>query len=273
MSLRSSPRAFSAALAAVLVVQLAPPTTARADGGTTSVQTTVESLTNQAFELTAAGKYSEAIGAYMKAYEISKAGAVLYNIATIYDRRMHERALAMEYFRRYLQATDAEAEFARRATERLSALKAEEAAEAKMRSSVRVEPPPPAPPPPAPLPPDLPLPSKPSPLRPAGLVIGAIGLGAVGGALILGAVAKSKNDTANESCGPSSCSTSQGFDSEHQAGNFATASTVTFVAGATLLVLGVTLFIAAPHGSAATSIAIAPGASSSGGGLSVVGTF
>jgi tetratricopeptide (TPR) repeat protein len=272
VSLRSSPRALSAALAAVLVVQLAPPTAARADGGTTSVQT-VESLTNQAFELTAAGKYSEAIGAYMKAYEISKAGAVLYNIATIYDRRMHERALAMEYFRRYLQATDADAEFARRATERLSALKAEEAAEAKMRSAVRVEPPPPAPPPPAPLPPDLPPPSKPSPLRPAGLVIGAIGLAGVGVGLGLGAAAMSKNNDANQSCGAISCSTSQGFNAEHQAGTFATESTVLFATGATLLVLGVTLFLAAPHGRPATSIAIAPGASSSGGGLSVAGTF
>src|SRR5205814_3285664 len=123
-------------------------------------------------------------------FEISKAGAILFNIATIYDRKLHERALAIEYFRRYLEATDAEPEFARRATERLSALKAEEAAEAQVRSWVRVSPPPPgAPAPPAAVAaatPSRAAPSDGAGLRHAGLIVGGVGLLGVGAGLVLG---------------------------------------------------------------------------------------
>lgn len=270
---RLAPRVLGATLAAVLALDLVPPRIARADGGESSVQA-VESLTNQAYELTAAGKYAEAIGAYMKAYEISKAAAILFNIATIYDRRMHERALAMEYFRRYLQATDADPEFARKATERLSVLKADEAAEAKARSSVHVAVP--APPPPAPAAPAAPVrpTSDGSGLRRAGIVVGGIGLAGVGAALVVGALAKSKNDDANRYCSATSCSSSQGVTLEHQAGDLATASTAIFVGGAALLALGVTFFVVAPHGSAsAASITIFPRATASGGGVGIEGHF
>ena len=94
-------------LGAVLLVELASAGTARADGAPTSVHT-VEELTNRAYDQTSAGSHAEAIATYMKAYEISKAAAILYNIAAIYDRKLHERTLAIEYFRRYLQAPDAE---------------------------------------------------------------------------------------------------------------------------------------------------------------------
>jgi tetratricopeptide (TPR) repeat protein len=281
MTLRSSaraPRLLSAALAAILLVELAPPRAARAEGGDPDPKVqAVESLTNQAYELTAAGKFSEAIAAYMKAYEISKAGAILFNIATIYDRRMHERALAMEYLRRYLQATDAEPEFARKATERLSALKIEEAREAQVKSSVQV-----APPPAAPVQPAAPAPAlserapstEGSALRPLGLVVGGIGIVGIGSALALGAVAMSKNTDASLYCSATSCSSSQGVTFEHQAGDVATAATATFIAGASLLAIGVTVFVVAPRRSSA-SIAIRPrvGMSSGSGMVTLEGTF
>jgi hypothetical protein len=268
-------RIASSALAAILAVELVPCAPARADGRDPNVQA-VEALTNQAYELTTQNKYSEAIGAYMKAYEISHAGAILFNIATIYDRKLHERALAMEYFRRYLQATDAVPDFARKAAERLSELKAEDAAEARTRSSVQVTAPAAAqtidttfptasPPPPE---------TGPSPLKPIGIVVGAAGIVGIGTSLVLGAVAKSKNSDANQSCTATSCSTMQGVTLEHQAGDFATASTVTFIAGASLLAVGVTLFLVAPRSSSsAGSITVAPTVGASSGGLRLEGAF
>src|SRR5579864_3196237 len=62
-----------------------------------------EDLADLAYKMQEEGQYAEAIGTYTRAYEISGAGAILFNIATIYDRKLHERRLAMEYFRRYLQ--------------------------------------------------------------------------------------------------------------------------------------------------------------------------
>src|SRR5258706_3153007 len=87
--------------------------------------TEIEELARQAYRENGEGKYAEAIATYMKAYELSHAAAILFNIAMIYDYRLHERALAIDYFRRYLQAPDAESAFAAKATERLSALKRE----------------------------------------------------------------------------------------------------------------------------------------------------
>jgi serine/threonine-protein kinase len=261
----------------VLLVELAIPGSARADGGTTDVQA-VETLTNKAYEQASAGKYADAISSYIKAYEISKAGAILFNIAAICDHRLHERTLAMEYYRRYLQATDANPEYAKKATERLSALKAEAAAEEKERSSVQVASPP------APAPPSIsPAPDSGAPpvsgggsgLRAVGLVVGGIGLAGVGTALVLGALAKSKNDQANGYCSASACSTDQGVTLEHQAGDLATASTVTFISGAALLATGVTIFLVAPRGTNAStgSLTLSPRVSTSSGGFSLQGTF
>jgi hypothetical protein len=271
-------RVASSALAAILVVQLAPCGSARADGRDPNVQA-VEALTNQAYELTVENKYSEAIGAYMKAYELSHAGAILFNIATIYDRKLRERSLAMEYFRRYLQATDAVPDFARKAAERLSELKEEEAAEARTRSSVAV-----APSPPASTATDttsLPESAPPantgvSPLKPVGLVLGAIGLVGVGSSLGFGAIAQSRNSDANRYCSATACSTSQGVTLEHQAGDFATAATVAFISGASLLAIGVTLFLVAPRRGttpSAGSFAVQPTVGASSGGLRVEGSF
>ncbi|HEY2514628.1 MAG TPA: hypothetical protein VGI39_27375 [Polyangiaceae bacterium] len=277
MSSRSSSRFLSAALAAVLLVEVAPVRTAWADDAN-NVQT-VEGLTNLAYEQVAAGKYADAVATYMKSYEISHAGAILYNIATIYDRKLHEHALSMEYYRRYLQATDAEPDFARKATERLSQLKAEAAAEEKMRNSVHVAPQ--VTTAPANLPPQPPAeqPAKSSALGPVGIVVGVVGLAGIGAALGLGALAKSKNDDANQHCTATVCNDSTGMSSEHDAGTFATASTVTFVAGAALLVTGVTLFLIAPHGRksdaawTSPSLSVTPRVGAGGGGVTLQATF
>jgi tetratricopeptide (TPR) repeat protein len=264
-------RLLSPVLAAVLLVEIGLPAAARADGSETRVQT-VEDLANQAYTKVSQGKYAEAVAAYMKAYEISKTAAILYNIATIYDRKLHERALAVEYFRRYLEATDLDPEFARKATERLSTLKAELAAEERTRSALPAVPATPGPSSPAGG--DAGTSSGGSALRPVGVVFGSVGLASMATSLALGVLAKSKYNQANDSCGSQWCSSSQGVTLDQQAHTFATASTATFVAGAVLFVTGVTLFVAAPRArNASASVAVAPEVGPSSGGLSVLGTF
>jgi tetratricopeptide (TPR) repeat protein len=244
----------------------------------------VEQLASEAYAQQAAGKYPEAIATYMKAYELSHAGAILFNIAMIYDRRLDEHALAIEFFRRYLQAPDAEAEFVKVATERVSALKHE----ADEESARRKAPPPPEPPttaPEAPAAPSSAQDAAPPPpprkesaeragagtWRATSLVVGGVGLASLGASVVLGLVAKSKNDEANGLCDASTCKTTQGVDADHQAGKLATAATVTFIAGAALVATGVTLYFVAPRSRAsnASNTNVALGVQSTGSGVAL----
>jgi len=291
---RGVTRCLSATLAASLFLELGCPgavRVARAEGPAPSAPSpstpppstqTVEQLASQAYQQTAAGKYADAIASYMKAYEISKAGAILYNIATICDRKLHERTLAMEYFRRYLQAPDAEPDFARKATERLSVLKAEAAADEKARASAPM-PAPPLSPAAQPAPPshDETTPSSTdrgagsgSGMLVAGIVVGAVGLLSVGGGLGAGAVAKSKYD--NTYCTATSCSSSQGVSADQQAITFATVSTVAVIAGAVFIAAGIPLLIVGSHRTktqVGSSIMLSPDVTRTGGGLGLQGTF
>jgi hypothetical protein len=206
-----------------------------------------------------AGRFADAIAAYTKAYDLSKAPAILFNVATIYDRKVHESALAIEYYRRALKSPDAEAEYIRKANERIAALKVDLKDEDRARS----EPPP-----------RTAAGAQPSrqaqlvaPLgtastergstdegatwRTAGLVVGAAGLASVGTALVLGLITNSKGSDANASCNASTC-TERGVSLEHQAQALGTAATSTFVAGSVLLVAGVTMYFSSPRASRAS---------------------
>lgn len=266
-------RVVSTTIAAVLVLETAAAPLAYADGAAPPQQT-VEQLAAQAYEQTSTGKFSDAIMTYMKAYEISHAAAVLYNIAAIYDRKLHERSLAMEYFRRYLQAPDADPEFARKATERLSALKVEATAEEQQRSSMKVAnlPPPPTP---APSPPP-PEEKHGNGLFIAGFVVG--GLGVIGAAtgLVFGSLAQSKHSDANKYCSATSCSSPTGVSLDNDSNTFATLSTAFVIGGAALVAAGVTfVIVGAPHGKSSSSamLTLAPQASTTGGGLTLQGRF
>ncbi len=83
-----------------------------------------------------AGNHLKAVELYREAYGISRATAILYNIALIYDRKLDDEALAMEFYRQYLAAPDADPKAASKATVRLQELKAEVAkAEAAARAA------------------------------------------------------------------------------------------------------------------------------------------
>ncbi len=70
-----------------------------------------------------AGEYAKAVSSYIQAYQLEPAAAVLYNIAFIYDRKLGETKLAMNYLRRYVESEDADPAIVERALKRLRELK------------------------------------------------------------------------------------------------------------------------------------------------------
>ena len=265
----SSPRLLQWSLAGAVSLALLPFEARPAYAADPSPAAAAEALADQAYREQAAGKYAEAIGTYVRAYELSGAGAILFNVATIYDRKLHERRLAMEYFRRYLQAPDSESAFVQKATERLSVLKAEVDEEDRARRALPTavpaptsqtgstsSPPPIAPASPAPR--ETPPPPGWTGWNTAGVVVGAVGLAGIGGSMILGMLTKNKNADANEFCSSNACSDPRGVTLEHQASSLGAAATGVFIGGAALLVTGVTIYLLAPKlsGSPSSSMAI-----------------
>ena len=251
-------------------------------GGADATQT-AEQLANIAYEQHAAGKYAESIATYLKAYEISRTGAILLNVATIYDRKMHERSLASEYYRRYLLAPDADPDHVKKANERLTALKKEIEAEDAARNS-------------APMPAQV-SDSQAQPngaqgngdkpangsdgkaLRTAGIVLTVTGVLSLGASAVLGLVAKGKNDDANGLCDGTTCRDPRGVTLAKDAGTFATGSTIAFIAGVALVGGGITMYFVAPkNGSSATAakdphVTIAPAVGLNQAGFNVAGSF
>jgi tetratricopeptide (TPR) repeat protein len=257
---------------------------------------TAEQLANEAYEQHAAGKYAEAIATYLKVFEISKAGVVLFNVARIYDHKLHERTLAMEYYRRYLVAPDAEPELVQKATQRLTELKreAQEAAALPAPATVpaplaSAPPPSPAAAAPAPVPTSSPPPTAVEvdgehqekggggTLRIAGVVIGVTGVASVGTGVVLGLLAKKKNDDANAACnGGVACPDQRGVTLARDAGSLATGATVTFVAGLALVAGGITLYFAAPKRTTtaqAARLTFTPLLGATSAGMGVTGSF
>jgi len=83
-----------------------------------------EALADKARQLYADGDFAGAVAAYREAYEAAPAGALLYNIAYIYDRKLDLPDVAVEYYRRTVESLDVDSELMRRATLRLAELRA-----------------------------------------------------------------------------------------------------------------------------------------------------
>jgi tetratricopeptide (TPR) repeat protein len=258
---------IASAVAAVLACTvLAPDARAAGDEATE----TVEQLAERAYALQTAGKDAEAITIYLKAYDLAKDGILLLNVARLYDTKLHEPALAAEYYRRYLLSPDSDADRVKKVTDRLAVLRREAEEE---RTRMIVAPPAPVPQSPsaAPAPPaashetglssDGSAPSRGGPMRTAGVVVGALGVVGVGATFVLGYVAKTKNDSANAICNGRVCESQDGVNLTNTAQSFATASTASLIAGLVLVAGGVTIFALAPRGarpSQAASISFAP---------------
>lgn len=87
-----------------------------------AAEPTAAELSDQAYERYEAADFPGAIALYMKAYALNVDSRILFNVAQIYDKKVQDRDLALEYYRRYLKSTTTEVDLVRKATERVTEL-------------------------------------------------------------------------------------------------------------------------------------------------------
>ena len=104
------------------------------------------------------GRFEQAVASYLKAFRLAPSAGFLYNVAVIYDRKLNEPELAIDFYRRYIKAEDADPAVVERATARIKALKSQSPPEPILAPTApptaapepvasQPPPPPPAPPP------------------------------------------------------------------------------------------------------------------------------
>lgn len=196
----------------------------------------------QAFEAYRAGRFSTAVSLYVQAYNASPNADILYNIARIYDTKLGDRKLALNFYRRYIADPGAQAERIKLCNERLMALREAEIAadqSAPTRSSNRST-------------------SAASATPDAGesgrtwsnqeLVGAIVGAGGVVGVVIgaaFGVAAISSASTARDLCDGNACREQRGVTAANDANQNARVATVGFAAGGALLAIGTALFLSA----------------------------
>ncbi len=218
-------------------------------------------------------RYADAVALYQKAYEVLPSADILYNIARIYDSGLHDRPLAITFYRRYVADPGASAERIRKANQRLAELKAAEAAAI----------PGPAPAPEAPLGSNAssaqagPASSSPSGWSVAALVMGGAGVVALGVGAGFGLSARSEADTVHELCDGNRCTDPSGVEAVDSARSYATMATTGFIVGGALVAAGATILLIDPGGDpeadSLSALRLAPRASESELGFSLQGSF
>jgi len=197
-----------------------------------------EHLADRAFEKHGAGDYSGAIDLYLKSFAVSGDARVLYNVASIYDKKLHDRKLAEEYYNYYLKSSSTEPDLVAKVNARLVELENE-------AKAPKVEPKKPEPP----------KPEKAStasdegssaPWKPLGLGIAGLGLVGVGVGAGFGILAMSRSSDLKDQCPNDVCARSDGPALRDDAASAATMSTVFVASGLVLVAGGVTMFLLAP---------------------------
>lgn len=183
---------------------------------------TVEAYASKGFEAAKEGRYREAVTLYLRGYELSPLSSILFNVAVIYDRRLREPQVAMDYYRRYLAAPDVDRELAKRASVRIEQMTEVARPAVELLAEKSAEPAPVV----APAPAAQPMVSVPQvetiPLgkRPGfwgALGLGVVSVGAIAAGLTFGLSAWRLRDDANRVCGPVTCPTIQGVQATQQA--------------------------------------------------------
>ena len=108
---------------AVLVCSSFVASLANAQAGVTEKVSEVERLSNEAMDKYNAGDFQNAIVLYLRAYKAEPSAAILYNVAVVYDRKLDEKSLALDYYRRFVGAPDADAALVEKALARIRVLK------------------------------------------------------------------------------------------------------------------------------------------------------
>jgi hypothetical protein len=80
-------------------------------------------------------------------------------------------------------------------------------------------------------------------LQVTGVISGAVGLAGLGFGVGFGIAAKSDADVAHDYCKGNACTAQRGVQASREGSQYATVSTVAFIAGAALSALGITLLV------------------------------
>lgn len=207
-----------------------------------------EMLANSAMEAYARNDFAKAVSLYLESYQAMPTAAVLYNIARIYDNKLNEQRVALEYYRRSSLSPDATPDLVAKSTTRLSAI------QSTLQDGTSPQP----------------KPSGSQEAKPTGgeekerrtslRVPGLIVAGAGGVGLVLGTVftfvAKGKHSDAN--CNGAVCPSDSAVSTEKSAASMANVATVSFIAGGVLLAGGLTMFLLSPSKKESSSGAAAP---------------
>jgi hypothetical protein len=211
----------------------AEPETAAADGAVA----VSEQKAAQAFEAYQAKRFSEAVALYVEAYDASPNADILYNIARIYDTKLGDRPLAINFYRHYITDPGAAPDRIQLANERLLALRDAEAAA--------------SPPSPAAAAPAAAAPvAAPPRVSAAGMTAGewgAIALAVTGAAAAgigagFGFAAIDETHTMRRLCDGNVCREQRGIDAAKSAEANARISTIGLASGGALLALGAALY-------------------------------
>ncbi|HKU43521.1 MAG TPA: hypothetical protein VJR89_35405 [Polyangiales bacterium] len=238
-----------------------------------------EAFATEAYQAYERKEYERAVELYQQALAAAPSADIIYNLARIYDSKLRDRKRAIEFYERYTLDTGAEPNRVRTANERL--------AELRELDSVANEQPREAPQPAAAAVsarPEAPAPAQPPPpkargglngVQLAGLISGAAGIAALGVGVGFGIAAKSDADVAHEMCDGNQCSTQEGVDAALAADRAATVSTVAFIAGGTLVAIGVTFLLVGSSGGSQehARLSVSPAAGPGLLGLRTAGTF
>jgi tetratricopeptide (TPR) repeat protein len=243
----------------------APPEVARA-----------EAFAADAFNAYARKDYAAAIDLYQRALAAAPSADIVYNIARIYDLKLKNRVLAIEHYQRYAQDTGADPNRLRVVSARLRELRelesiaatadartpeaAREAVESQQSENAGVTAGSAATmttgeaagpqqssrdaPPRAAREPAL------SSVQVVGIMTGAVGLAGLGLGIGFGLKAKSDADEAKRFCEGNICRSQRGVDASRTARDAATVSTIAFVAGGALTLLGVAAVLLGLNGPA-----------------------
>lgn len=234
-------------LAFALAAPMAVTATAAADQPKkTAKAPNAAELADQALRAYESADYAGAIDLYQQSFALSGDARNLYNVASIFDKKLHDRVQAEEFYRRYLTSTTIEPELVAKAHDRLVEIDREKSREQEKERAEReketrelpakAEAPPP------------PEQQRPAPLRTIGIVAAGVGVGALAVGSVFGISAIAQAGELDGECPNDRCRSPSGVELRDDAARAATLSTLFFLAGGVLAVGGVTLWFLAPKG-------------------------
>jgi len=203
-------------------------------------------IADQAYAAYQREDWPRAVALYLESYKLVQTAEVLFNIATLYDRKLGDKQLAVDYYRKHNASPDATTELVGKAIGRIAELTRNHSNEAAVPTQAS--------------PPATPA-NRRQTFRVAGLVTGLIGVAGLGVGIGFGVDAMNKaNDAKAAGCASGKCPDAASGQKEQSAFTSGTVSTVGIVIGAALVVVGVTLVLVAPKKEApkAASLRLSP---------------